>query len=194
MEDTFNFSLEIYQPIAPCLPSAVIGNVTDAISRKPVEGAIVTTDAHPFKIIECDTTGYYKMSHEQGNFTMTVGAPCYKTVSRNVMFGGALEIENFTLNALFHSADYNPPDRQISFDELLRVIQLYNSNSYHCDSGTDDSYAPGDGEQVCEPHDSDYAPQDWRIGFDELLRLIQFYNSSGYHLDQNNEDGFAPEK
>jgi hypothetical protein len=86
----------------------------------------------------------------------------------------------------------NPRDYKISLSELLRFIQLYNSDSYHCgDFGIEDGYAPGDGDKSCTPHDTDYKPQDWSINISELLRLIQIYNSSGYQIDPDGEDGFS---
>ncbi|HPO16088.1 MAG TPA: PhoPQ-activated protein PqaA family protein [Candidatus Hydrogenedentes bacterium] len=90
-----------------------------------------------------------------------------------------------------HSADQNG-DHQISLSELLRIIQFYNSDGYHCETGTEDGYAPGPGSQTCTPHDSDYNPQDWTVDLSELLRIIQFYNSGGYHACEGSEDGFCP--
>ena len=92
----------------------------------------------------------------------------------------------------YHSADHNPPDFHISLSELLRVIQLYNSGSFHCAPDTEDGYAPGSKDRACTPHNSDYAPQDWHISLNGLLRLIQLYNSDGYHAEAGTEDGFAP--
>lgn len=92
----------------------------------------------------------------------------------------------------FCTADQNA-DHQISLSELLRVIQFFNSNGYHCDATGEDGYAPGPGETACLPHDSDYNAQDWHINLSELLRLIQFFNSGGYHAcpEEDTEDGFC---
>lgn len=92
-----------------------------------------------------------------------------------------------------HSAD-TEPDWTISLEELLRVVQLYNAQEYHCDVAGEDGYASGNGAQDCLPHDADYVPADWRISFSELLRMIQLYNAPFrmYHVDPDNEDGFAP--
>ncbi len=90
-----------------------------------------------------------------------------------------------------HSADQNA-DGRIGLSELLRVIQFYNSNGLHCETGTEDGYAPGAGDDACVPHSSDYAPRDWRIGLSELLRLIQFFTSDGYRVCEGGEDGFCP--
>jgi hypothetical protein len=94
-----------------------------------------------------------------------------------------------------HTADQ---DENGSFDlsELLRVIQLYNVGSFHCDVAGEDGYAPGldAAAQACTPHSSDYNPQDWRIDLNELLRAIQFYNTGGYTYcpESGTEDGFCP--
>jgi len=92
-----------------------------------------------------------------------------------------------------HKADQDG-DWSISLPELLRIIQLYNIGSYHCDSGSGDGYSPGPGDTACDPHDGDYSPVDWKISFTELLRVIQFYNSpyAVYHVLEGTEDGFAP--
>ncbi|HPO16474.1 MAG TPA: hypothetical protein PLI09_23760 [Candidatus Hydrogenedentes bacterium] len=93
----------------------------------------------------------------------------------------------------FLTADQNQ-DGAINLSELLRVIQFFNSDGFHCEMSTEDGYAPGPGEQTCVPHDSDYNPQDWHIGLSELLRAIQFFNSNGYHAcpGEGTEDGFCP--
>ncbi|HPO16969.1 MAG TPA: hypothetical protein PLI09_26260 [Candidatus Hydrogenedentes bacterium] len=93
----------------------------------------------------------------------------------------------------WHSADQNH-DGLILLSELLRVIQFFNSDGYHCQQGGEDGYAPGPSEaHECVPHDSDYNPQDWEIGLSELLRVIQFFNSGGCHYcpEQGTEDGFC---
>ncbi|MGC9054878.1 MAG: proprotein convertase P-domain-containing protein, partial [Candidatus Hydrogenedens sp.] len=48
-------------------------------------------------------------------------------------------------NCSNHTADYNPPDFQINLNEILRVIQLFNSSGgyYHQDPNTEDGFAPG---------------------------------------------------
>lgn len=88
----------------------------------------------------------------------------------------------------------------IDIDELLRVIQLYNSLEYYCagvGEESEDGYLPGPGaNRTCSPFDTDYAPQDWSISLDELLRAIQFYNFLGYHYcpAEFTEDGFCPRR
>ncbi len=96
--------------------------------------------------------------------------------------------------AQVHSADTDA-NLYISLSELLRVIQFFNSSGFHCETGTEDGFAPGSGDQSCTPHDSDYNTQDWHINLSELLRVIQFFNSGGYTAcpSQGTEDGFCPE-
>jgi len=93
--------------------------------------------------------------------------------------------------APYHSADTSA-DFEVNLGELLRVIQLYNSSEFHCEEGTEDGFAPGDGDRACAPHDSDYDPQDWKILLTELLRVIQMYNARIYGLDPSSEDGYTP--
>ncbi len=94
-----------------------------------------------------------------------------------------------------HSADQDG-DWQISLRELLRVIQFFNMQGYHCalpGEESEDGYIPGfDGDKSCRAHASDYNPQDWRIGLSEVLRLIQFFNMGGYHPCPDGEDGYCP--
>ncbi len=90
-----------------------------------------------------------------------------------------------------HSADING-DFVISLSELLRVVQLFNSDGYSCDPTGEDGYRPGPGPQTCKPHDADYNPQDWRIELSELLRVVQMFNAGGYVFDPHGEGGFRP--
>jgi hypothetical protein len=95
----------------------------------------------------------------------------------------------------FQSADKDH-DFEITLSELLRVIQFYNSDGFHCEAGTEDGYAVGPGDQSCPQYSTDYKEFNWRISLSELLRLIQFYNSGGYHYCPleipATEDGFCP--
>ncbi len=94
-----------------------------------------------------------------------------------------------------HTGDTSQ-DWLFSLSELLRVIQFFNSGALHCQTGTEDGYAPGGGDTAsCSPHSSDYGSPDWSISLSELLRAIQFFNSpgSGYHAEPGSEDGFAPQ-
>jgi len=92
----------------------------------------------------------------------------------------------------YHSSDYLEPHFTIQLPELLRLVQIYNFGSYHCDSLSEDGFALGNGDRNCKPHSSDYNPQDWVISFHEVLRLAQFYKSSSYRIDVSGEDGFQP--
>jgi hypothetical protein len=93
----------------------------------------------------------------------------------------------------YHSADTSRNWRIEISPELTRLIQFHNAGEYHCQSGTEDGYAPGSGSHGSAPHHSDYGPQDWRIHISpELTRLIQFHNAGGYHVQPGTEDGFAP--
>jgi len=42
-----------------------------------------------------------------------------------------------------HDLDYSPRDWHIGLNELLLLIQLYNSSEYHADSSGEDGFSPG---------------------------------------------------
>ncbi|MDM8552800.1 type I secretion C-terminal target domain-containing protein [Desulfobacterales bacterium HSG2] len=46
-------------------------------------------------------------------------------------------------NCAPHALDYNPQDWRISLNELLRLIQFYNSDGYHRDTYGEDGFSPG---------------------------------------------------
>jgi len=102
-----------------------------------------------------------------------------------------VEGEGEAQHARPHSADIDH-DFEFSLSEVLRVVQLYNALTHHCDLLGEDGYRTGPGDFACTPHDSDYAPADWRVALSELLRLIQFYNTGGYIACTESEDGFCP--
>lgn len=96
-----------------------------------------------------------------------------------------------------HRADLDG-NGAMSLSELLRMIQFYNSNGYHCADNagaSEDGYIAGIGAALsCVPHAGDYHPRDWRISLSELLRVMQFYNTGGYHFcpdDLFTEDDFC---
>ena len=96
-----------------------------------------------------------------------------------------------------HPADWHDgTDNTIDLTELLRVIQLYKADGYHCaveGDASEEGFMPGAdaGRQGCTPHAIDYSPRDWQVGFGELLRVIQFYNAGSYHACVDGEDGFC---
>jgi len=130
-----------------------------------------------------------------------VGNPCYDArltccprVRNGTVDIGAIEVQEGSIDLTCdgtHSADYDYNGR-IGLNELLRMIQFYNSDSFHCETGTEDGFAPGPGDTACTAHSADYNPQNWTINLSELLRIIQLYNSSGYHACPESEDGFCP--
>lgn len=83
-------------------------------------------------------------------------------------------------------------DGRFSIDELMRVIQFYNSDGFHCASGTEDGFAPDGGPRTCLRHHSDYVDPAFEVEMQEILRAIQFYNSRGYTRDVLTEDSFTP--
>lgn len=89
-----------------------------------------------------------------------------------------------------HTADTDG-NNSIDLSEVLRLIQLYNAELFHCDNDAEDGFAIGTGDQTCEHHDSDYVVVDFIISQSELLRAIQIYNSGEYTACEAGEDGFC---
>lgn len=131
-----------------------------------------------------------------GFYQVRVEAPGFETQSRTVFVDdlGALNVV-FKLDPVVepftHSADANH-DGVLSLGDLLGIIQLYNAAQYHC---VESGYAPGPGDQTCDPHSSDFrpGPGDFRIVMSELLRGIQLYAFQFYHAcpGEETEDGYC---
>ncbi len=171
------YLLKLYQPVGPN-SGDLTGIVSDAVSGRPVEGAVIKSNAGQTGVSL--PNGRYIIFHEPGIFTVTVESPGYKTaIYENIAIpeGGRKDLDAALVPEV------------IGISQLLRVIQLYSSGEYHCDAGTGDGYGPGQGDKNCTPHGLDSDPQDWQIGLNELLRLIQMSNISGENAKTG---GFAP--
>lgn len=103
--------------------------------------------------------------------------------------------------AVFHTADANS-DTRLKLDELLKVIQIYNTRNANTRTGAYDSnFAPlPDAPPVipAKPHSADLN-RDGTISLMELLRVLDLctYSSGGirtgaYRADSQGVDGFAP--
>jgi len=88
------------------------------------------------------------------------------------------------------SMDVNQ-DGFLSLSELIRLVQLYNANEFHCSDSTEDGFAPGNGARACGTHSSDYLEQDWMISLSELVRGLQLFRYGFYILCENGEDLFC---
>lgn len=139
----------------------------------------------------------YRWLVEWDNFTNghdgNVGLnPCGTT--SNPTSGWYMRSENITAacEGAFLSLD-GDQNGSLGFQELLRAIQFYNSEQYHCDAGSEDGFAPGAGDQTCDPMNSDYDGQAWALSLSELLRLIQLYSSGSYQVcpSGGTDDGFC---
>lgn len=90
-----------------------------------------------------------------------------------------------------HPLDANANWR-IELGEVLRIIQLYNSDGFHCEPGTEDGYGIGPGStNTCPRLLADYEAPNWRISLSEVLRIVQFYNSYGYFECFEAPDGYC---
>jgi len=135
-------------------------------------------------------------------YTVLAQAPAYVSVSRPaVVAPGAIVAMDIPLDPdgtaegepvdQPHTADLDA-DGKVNLSELLRIVQLFNVTSYHCDGSSEDGYAVGVGARLCEPHAADYAPPDWVISLSETLRSVQFFNSGGYYPCPGSEDNYCP--
>ena len=59
-----------------------------------------------------------------------------------------------------HDGDFEDPQYEIDLSEILRFVQFFNSDGYHCAQAgdpTDEGYRPGPGDQEsCRPHVGDF--------------------------------------
>lgn len=116
------------------------------------------------------------------------------TATTEILVAGHVKVHAYFSGSLKHVADLNA-DGHLELNELLRVIQFYNSGGLQCAPlgvPTEDGFVSGAGiAHSCLPHATDYSPQDWEINLQELLRMVQFYNSDGYAECEDGEDGFC---
>lgn len=153
----------------------VVGGIrgTGATLNGNVEVAVVTFECHV-----CP-------SYNELEFTdLTDGAKGKKVT------GGSASCSPF---AGIHGADQNH-DQAIGIQDLLRVVQLYNMRSYHCDATSEDGFAGGPGDTVCLRHNADFEDTEFAIDLSEVLRQVQIFNydDGHYHPCFGSEDGFCP--
>ena len=144
---------------------------------------------------------------EAGNFRLQQASPCIdagtdvdapSTDLLGVLrpHGAGVDMGAYEYLPQTHNGDADR-DGRFGLTELLRVIQLYNSNGYHCAQGSDsseDGYMPRSGDTNCRSHMADYKDgADWYIELSELLRIIQFFNAGGYHKcdDAASDEGYC---
>ncbi|WP_207679692.1 SMP-30/gluconolactonase/LRE family protein [Desulfonema magnum] len=206
------YDLQIYLPEATELTGTLTCIVTDTDSGKKIENAkfmIDNTEVPAYTPPNKNKESYLIIPHVVGASKIKVEAVGYESPAPNEIFisnGGITPDIYFELRRKYHTADTDRDD-DIDFDELNRVIQLYNAGGYHCNDTGIDGFAPNEDGVVyteydynCIPHNSDYDDQntgcrkDWIIDLSELLRAIEFYNTGGYRTDPTGVDGFAPAK
>ncbi len=100
------YDLTVWQPTA-LFPGYIKGTITDAVSDKPVKGALIKTDANAsFTSLD---NGSYLMIHKAGKFTATAEAPGYesKSYSNLSVSEGGTTIMNFKLTPSDENSDSN---------------------------------------------------------------------------------------
>ncbi|HPO13634.1 MAG TPA: SUMF1/EgtB/PvdO family nonheme iron enzyme [Candidatus Hydrogenedentes bacterium] len=179
------------------------------ITQQPQDASVYVGNSHTFSIVASGGVGSLTYDWEKNGTSLGgPSLPTFTIVSVSLanagvyscsVSDGVATVESDGAELLVyepavtgqHNADQDN-DWLINLSELLRIIQFYNSDGFHCEAGTEDGFAPGPGDTSCVPHDSDYNAQDWQINLSELLRVIQFFNSRGYHCEEGTEDNFAP--
>ena len=192
-ENTFDFDPPGDETTYSLLPASIACTVMNGSSNQRIENAQVYISPSIYDPITDNEDGVYTVpSILPGNYNILVQAPDYEDASQSVYVQQA-EIRAVVVEMeKFQTGDLNR-DNILDIGELLRYIQIYNSNGYHCDEDGEDGFAIDQGNTNCTPHTIDYFPQDWYVSLDELLRAIQLYNSFYYHScpDEASEDGFC---
>jgi hypothetical protein len=153
----------------------VLGGIrgAGAFLNGKVEVAVVT-----FECLECP-------SYNNLEFTDQTDGAEGKTVT-----SGSASCSPF---AGIHGSDQDQ-DQRIGMQDLLRVVQLYNMQGYHCDDASEDGFAGGAGDTACMRHSADFGGAEFKIDLTEVLRQVQIFNYDGgtYHPCFGSEDGFCP--
>jgi hypothetical protein len=192
--DDFDFDPPGNTTTYSLIPASIFCTVTNGESDVRVEDALILIQPAIFAPVSDNLEGVYAIPAVlPGSYTVQALAPNYESQSKTVNIQQSeIEAVLFELDR-FSSADMDQSNT-IGLTELLRLIQFYNTGSFHCQDGSEDGFAPGNGSHNCTPHTSDYSPQNWAISLGEILRAIQFYNTGGYSScpEDGTEDGFCP--
>lgn len=135
-----------------------------------------------------------------GTQSFTASALQSNLVATNTQ-GSPIQTTLAFTEAVFHTADANA-DMRLGLDELLRVVQIYNTRNANTRTGAyDASFAPLPNATPLVPaktHSADLN-KDGTISLMELLRVLDLctYTNSGirtgeYRADSQGVDGFAP--
>ncbi len=123
---------------------------SEGITEGTTEGTIEGTpegqieEGEPLPNHSCDTNGNWRIELIELlrviQFYNSGGYSCKQGTE-----DGYAPLPDGPRNCTNHSADFNPPDFKINLNEILRVIQLFNSfgGYYHLDPTTEDGFAPG---------------------------------------------------
>lgn len=193
-----DYKLRLFIPVADFY-GHIYGNITPCVSE-----ATVTTTGKIAALVYTREVCQYGAPHPPSSppdfpFTLTVEADGFETYRKDIVVQEMISTQHDVILTPrdgklpeYHTADYNPPDYEISLSEMLRIRQLYSRRSYGCDPEGEDGYTAGYGDQSCTPHDSDYKPMDWSISLSEFLRINQLWSAGEYYPATGAEDGFSP--
>ena len=188
-----------FSVVLKCQPFA---NVTlTLVTTTPSEGQVLPTSLL-FTAANWDEPQFAEVTGQDdvaqdGDVEYAIGVvPSSPDANYNLLPSGAVSCLNEDneppILDPIHSADENA-DGQMNLSELLRVVQFYNAEIFHCDETKPDGYAPGIGDADCDPHDADYATPLWQISLSELLRMVQLFALGEYEpcAEGESDDGFC---
>lgn len=125
-----------------CESEGTTEGLTEGVVEGPMEGEGSIEEGEILPYHKCDSNGNWRIELVELlrviQFYNAGGYSCKQGTE-----DGYAPIPTGPRNCTNHSADYNPPDFQINLDEILRVIQFFNSLGYHQDPNTEDGFAPG---------------------------------------------------
>jgi hypothetical protein len=157
--------------------------------------------------ISAELLDYFSFLDTSGNAELTWAEATFWGISRDLFSNldidgnGALvrkELLLATTHIGTHAADQDE-NFSINLNELLRVIQFFNTGGITCYSAGEDGYRPVANpsslfySQPCLRHSAD-TDFNWRINLSELLRVVQIFNIGAYDYCPfaDTEDGFCP--
>jgi len=155
----------------------------NAIAVLLVFGTIDTSEDGTISLEEFEAGGFFAAEFE-----------LFDTNNDNILT--VAELLDAAGGGIIHTGDTDG-DGAFGLDELLRIIQFFNSAGYTCAAtpgASEDGYEPqAGGIAGCVRHTSDFLAPAGRITLSELLRAIQFFNVGGIEFcDGIGEDDFCP--
>ncbi len=118
------YTIQIYRPVGP-FTGVLNGIITDAVSKTPIAGVIITSSANASAISR--PSGGYRINQELGNFTLTIEAPGYQSITIPISLENMTTVTlswNFILNARYKLLYKDSPDKEFSSLDMGNHTEL----------------------------------------------------------------------